>query len=330
MPCASIPQTIYEEPEVITALKMRAADPDSQPHRRSDQYRIAFVAGSGAMAGAITGGMVAALQANGIGARCFDLFVGTSAGAVAAAYYAADQAVEGALIPSERLSSLGYNNDGSGTAYISILRALTGRGYLLDLDGFVDNVIDVDLADVPVPVIALACTAQGELRQLHLSGVSGAEMRQHLKSSMRVPYLSPGDLEDPDMLWDGAYLNVLPLDVAYTHDATHVLALACFPPDVGPELDFLERWLLAPIARLRGHAHIRKLVLGKMESNSRARASAEAVKRGRCFVHELPGATLGQGTTDPAKLWLHMERAYHHTIERFYLPHKDLPPRWQL
>jgi hypothetical protein len=73
-------QIVEAEPEVISALKKRAVDPSSNPHSRCDTCRIGFVAGSGAMAAAITGGMVAALQANGITSRCFDLFIGTSAG----------------------------------------------------------------------------------------------------------------------------------------------------------------------------------------------------------------------------------------------------------
>jgi predicted acylesterase/phospholipase RssA len=320
-------QIAKAEPEVISALKKRAVDPSSKPHSRCDACRIGFVAGSGAMAAAITGGMVAALQANGITSRCFDLFIGTSAGAVAAAYFAADRAIEGALIPSRKLSSSGYGNNRVGPAYISIRRALTG-GYLLDLDGFVDNIIDLDLTEVEVPVVALACTRHGEMRELFLSGAELPTVRSHLKSSMRVPYLAPGDVNDPDTLWDGAYVNVLPVDIAHKFQATHVLAVACFPPEIDSKLDSLERRILAPIAQLKGHQEIRKLLLGKRSSNDRARAGA-APMRATSYVHELPDANLGPGTTNPAKLWWHTVRAYHHTVERFSLPKKELPVLWQ-
>jgi predicted acylesterase/phospholipase RssA len=321
------PEMIGAEPEVISALKQRAADPASRPHARCDTCRIAFVAGSGAMAAAITGGMVAALQANGITARCFDLFIGTSAGAVAAAYYAADRAIEGALIPSRTLSSSGYGNNGTGPFYISVVRALTG-GYLLDLDGFVDNFIDLDLTDVKVPVVALACTRQGELRELILSGADVSKIRRYLKASMRVPYLAPGDVNDPDTLWDGAYVNVLPVDIAHKHQATHALVVACFPPEIDSKLDLIERRILAPIAQLKGHAEIRELLLGKRSSNSRARADAAPIQA-MAYIHELPDARLGPGTTNPTKLWQHTVRAYHHTVERFSLPQKKLPVLWQ-
>ena len=68
---------------VLDVLRARLRE-DSTPGRRSDPYRVAVVMEGGGMRGVVSAGMTAALEGLGL-TRCFDLVVGSSAGALNAA-----------------------------------------------------------------------------------------------------------------------------------------------------------------------------------------------------------------------------------------------------
>lgn len=107
-----------------------------QAHRDSgqmppfdDSYKLTLVAEGGAMRGVVAGGMVSAIEEAGL-AGCFDLMVGTSAGACALAYLRAGQACYGTRI---------YFEDINNRSFIDLRRVLRGRA-IVDIDFLVDNV----------------------------------------------------------------------------------------------------------------------------------------------------------------------------------------------
>src|SRR5437899_2179565 len=70
---------------------------NSVPGSRTDGRKIALVLEGGAMRGVVSGGMVAALENLGL-RDSFDLVCGSSAGAIAGAYFVAGQARYGTTI----------------------------------------------------------------------------------------------------------------------------------------------------------------------------------------------------------------------------------------
>ena len=80
---ASKPHTFPVTHPVLDVLHARLRE-GSAPGARSDPHRVAVVLEGGGMRGVVSAGMTAALERLGL-TRCFDLVVGSSAGALNAA-----------------------------------------------------------------------------------------------------------------------------------------------------------------------------------------------------------------------------------------------------
>jgi hypothetical protein len=85
-----LPLTSAPEDAVLRLIVNRALD-GGRPGARRDDARVALAIEGGGMAGAVSGGMCAALEALGL-IDSFDLIYGSSAGSINASYTAAGQA----------------------------------------------------------------------------------------------------------------------------------------------------------------------------------------------------------------------------------------------
>ncbi len=193
-----------------------------------DGARIALVAEGGAMRGVIAGGMVSGIEAEGM-AGCFDLMIGTSAGACALAYLRAGQA---------RFGTRMFYEDLNNRRFISPGRALFG-GPLVDIDHLVDTVFTtikpLDLATLSNPGPALFATAtdidRGEVVELNGFDVPGRPL-EILRATARMPLLAgPPVLLDGRRLMDGGLASPLPIRLAIARGATHILAILTRSPD---------------------------------------------------------------------------------------------------
>lgn len=309
-------------PSTLELLKRRRAE-GSIPGKRKDPWKLWLVAGSGGQSGAIGGAFVSALEA--LGYRdCFDGFVGSSAGAMTLAYFAAGQAAMGTSI---------YADNNTGGQFLRKRRLFSWRP-VMDLDYLVQQVMVIEkplnceaLGRLQVPLLAVASTVQGEVRLLPLQGETPEEIRQRLTYSACIPFIARRRAAGQE-LWDGAMISPLPIEQAVAQGATHTLAIenGASLDDLG-ELSRVAVWLMLPWLRW---------CIPPLYERLRARVAygrtIAAMIKGvpeQMAVMFLPDGLLGVGTTNRKQIWLETVRAYNHAFTLLGEDPLPLPPVWR-
>lgn len=182
------------------------------------------------MRGVVSAGMASALERRTL-LDCFDLVVGTSAGALNAAGFLGG-VVEGCLAA--------YHGAFTTRRFINPYRLLIARA-AIDVAFTLDHVDErLDAARhsrtvtsaIPLHCVAVdvdtACAS--DLTDLH----SEAELRAALLASSRMPWIGGGPVEFRGRRWlDGGLAEPIPHRVAVECGATHVLVLMTRPLGVG-------------------------------------------------------------------------------------------------
>jgi predicted patatin/cPLA2 family phospholipase len=214
-------------PVIQTLLRRRLEA--SRPGARTDGRRVALVIEGGAMRGVVSAGMASAIDQLGL-RDAFDEVHGASAGAFNGAFFMAGQAAY--------MTSLYWRGFGD-PRFVSLRRALRGRGPAFDMDYVVDGIwargrplrIDVLLESAT----ELHCTATDadtaaivDLANLR----SAEEVRCALRASARLPWLAgqPVAFRDRRLL-DATLAEAIPIQAALK-TATDVLVLQTRPEGV--------------------------------------------------------------------------------------------------
>lgn len=209
-------------PEIVAALARRRA----QTGPSNDGLKLALVAEGGAMRGVVAGGMVSAIERLGF-TSCFDLMVGSSAGACALTYLRAGQARYGTRI---------FYEDINNRKFIDRARLLRGKP-IVDIDFLVDEVFAdtkrLEVAALALPGAALYATGTDvdRAQTVLLSDFRDKE-RAHdiLRATARMPLVAAGPVElDGVRLLDGGMLMHIPIRAAVDLGATHVLVILTKP-----------------------------------------------------------------------------------------------------
>jgi predicted patatin/cPLA2 family phospholipase len=239
----------------------------SRPGERRDGAVVALVAEGGGMRGVVSGGMVTALHE--LGARdAFDVVVGTSAGALAGAYFLADQPALGTSI---------YYEDLVTGEFINWRRALRG-GDLMSVDFLLDvvmrerKVLDTEAVLRSTTPLHAVVTRVADYQSVTLGSFVGeAEMREALRASARIPLASGAPVEIGDASYiDGSIIESVPFRSALAGGATHVLALLTRPKgELRGAAKAWQKSLLFPIMNRRtpglGDAHLPRAARYKSE-----------------------------------------------------------------
>lgn len=198
----------------------------SLPGCRDDGAKLALVIEGGGMRGVVSGGMVTALDELGL-RNSFDFVIGTSAGALAGAFFLAEQPRKGTSI---------YYEDLVGREWLDYRRALRGAP-ILALDYLLDELMvdhkSLDWERVirsPVPLFAVA-TRWPEYEPVALGHFEDrSELSAALRASARIPMIAgkPVTLRDGEYL-DGSLKEAIPMDSALALGATHMLVLLTRP-----------------------------------------------------------------------------------------------------
>jgi predicted patatin/cPLA2 family phospholipase len=201
----------------------------SVPGERHDPHRVALAIEGGGMRGVVSAGMSAALERLGL-TRCFDLVVGSSAGAINGAALLAGVARHGAATYAGPLASRTFVNPARvlrGRPVIDVHYALTYTSPDLDEarhERVLENPIAMHCVAVSVE------TAQ----TVDFSGMrSRRELWQALLASSRMPWAGGPPVEIAGRRYiDGGIGSAIPVAEALAAGATHVLALQTRPHGV--------------------------------------------------------------------------------------------------
>ena len=254
------------------------------------------------MRGVVSGGMVTALDQLKLH-DVFDLVVGTSAGALAGAYFLARQPAIGTSI---------YYEDLVGAEWLDYRRALRRRP-VVSLDYLIDQVMrttkPLDTSAVlasPAPLYAVAARVP-DFKPVTLGPFrSEADLLSALRASARIPLMAGRAVQlDDGLYFDGSMAQSIPASAALALGATHVLALLTRPAGAlrgAPSR--LQRTLLVPLLnRISpgvGSAFVHRASAYKDEIE----LLQAMVDEDRALVVQIDStaATVGQLEQDPVKL----------------------------
>jgi predicted patatin/cPLA2 family phospholipase len=210
---------------VLDVLQSRLSD-GSAPGERRDPHRVAVVMEGGGMRGVVSAGMTAALERLGL-TRCFDLVVGSSAGALNAAAL-----LGGVARPAAAM----YHTVLASRRFVNPVRLLFGRPaldvrfVLAHADGDLDAERHQRTISSPIPLHCVALDVDSA-RPKQFSGMrTKEELWNVLLATTRMPWIGGDPVPiDGHRYIDGALTCPIPVGNAIESGATHVLVLQTRP-----------------------------------------------------------------------------------------------------
>jgi predicted patatin/cPLA2 family phospholipase len=210
---------------VLDVLNARLTS-GSRPGERSDPHRVAVVMEGGGMRGVVSAGMTAALERLGL-TRCFDLVVGSSAGALNAAALLAGVARPAAVMYHTVLASRRFVNP---VRLLFGKPALDVRFVLAHADGDLDAGRHHRTVSSPIGFRCVALDVDSA-SLMEFSGMrTKDELWNVLLATTRMPWIGGDPVPiDGRRYIDGALTCPIPVGNAIDAGATHVLVLQTRP-----------------------------------------------------------------------------------------------------
>jgi len=200
------------------------------PGQRSDDYKVVLAVEGGGMRGAVSSGMLLTLEQLGL-RNSFDAVVGTSAGAIASAFFATGQGTSGSVLYYTVLNSERFVN----------------RRRLL----------------IPVWATVTPADPENDTRLFEV-GVSEDHARRVLAATACLPVIAgPSRFVDDQAYIDGGMLEAVPWSSAIDLGATHVLVIRSrgYNRDGKPEpLNVFERATLPRLVKRMHNDHVAEVV----------------------------------------------------------------------
>ena len=194
----------------------------STPGSRSDDYRVVLAIEGGGMRGAVSSGMLLALEQLGL-RNSIDEVVGTSAGAIAGAFFVTNRGTAGSVLYYTVLNSERFMNR----------RRLMTDGAVMDLDYLFEEAFPAhgfvwkDLVESDIPLWATVTPADEVDQTLcYRVGESAEHAREVLAATASLPVLAgPSHFIGSKPYVDGGMIEAVPWETALKRDATHVLVI---------------------------------------------------------------------------------------------------------
>jgi predicted patatin/cPLA2 family phospholipase len=267
-------------PSAVEVIHQRLQD-GSKPGARNDDYCLALAIEGGGMRGVVSAGMLVALEQLGM-TGCIDLVVGTSAGALAGAFFVDGRAVEGSVLFYTELHE---------EPFLDRSRLLKGEAaldlhYLVDEAAISRGLDFTALATNPIPLYATVAPVDpaSPVRCLQVTG-SADRVAAILKAAASLPVLAgSAKTIDGEEYVDGGLHEQIPWRTAAMLGATHVLVLPSQPVATDAELEtmsFVERVAVVPVVKRVHGDHVGDLVASLPERSSREAWNLRAVAEGR-------------------------------------------------
>lgn len=253
----------------------------SVPGSRSDPWRVALAVEGGGMRGVVSAGMLLALEQLGLRST-IDLVVGTSAGALASAFFVDGRTVEGSVL---------FYTDLNDAPFLDRSRLLKMEA-ALDLPYLIQDAapargLDLEAlgtSDIPLYATVTAVDPDNDTRFFRVEG-DRERVGSILAATASLPVLAGGAkvIDDAGYV-DGGLHEQIPWRTAAALGATHVLVLPSRPVSDHDQLDsltFVERFTVVPVVRRVHGDHVGDLVASLPERSSHASWSLRAVSDGR-------------------------------------------------
>jgi predicted patatin/cPLA2 family phospholipase len=213
---------------VADLLRARRAE-DSVPGARHDPHRVALVLEGGGMRGVVSAGMTAALERLRL-TPCFDLVVGSSAGALNAAALLAGVAQPAAAM---------YHGILASRQFVNPARLLVGRPaldvsfVLAHVSADIDEGRHVRTIESPIPLHCVALDVETATPAEFTGMRTRDDLVRVLLATTRMPLVGgPPVPIDGRRYIDGALSCPIPVSTALDAGATHVLVLQTRPQGV--------------------------------------------------------------------------------------------------
>ena len=275
---------MHEPHPVVDVLTERHAT-GSEPGARQDPHRVALVLEGGSMRGVVSAGSTAALERLGL-TRCFDLVVGSSAGALNGAALISGVAGPGAAM---------YHGVLASRQFVNPARLLVGRP-ALDVR-FVLHHANKDLDPgrhertlrSPIELHCVALDVDSGRPHTFTGMRTIPELAEVMLATTRMPWIGGEPVRLGDRRYvDGALACPIPVQEALAAGATHVLVLQTRPFGV---------------ARTTGSPVKEWLVLRQLE---RINPALAAMWRDRAAAYEALVADIARSSAHPAPAGPHV------------------------
>lgn len=249
---------------------------DSMPGERTDGHRVILAIEGGGMRGAISSGMLLALEQLGL-RNSIDEVVGTSAGAIAGAFFVTSRGTAGSVLYYTVLNS---------ERFVSRRRLLGGDGAVMDLDYLLDEALPAhgfdweELVSCDIPLWATVTPAdEGDPSRLYRVGRTVDHAREVMAATAALPVLAGASRFIGSKPYvDGGMTEAVPWATAVRRNATHVLVIRSRGFNVDGKLEphnILERSAARRVVR-RVHGPIVTEYVRK--SNQRFWSSTESLR----------------------------------------------------
>jgi predicted patatin/cPLA2 family phospholipase len=217
--------TAVAQHPVLDVLRARLRS-DCSPGARTDPHKVAAVLEGGGMRGVVSAGMTAALERLGL-TRCFDLVVGSSAGALNAAALLAGVARPAAAMYHTVLASRKFVNPVRllfGRPALDVRFVLAHAGDELDAERHERTIA----SPIPLHCVALDVDAA---RPVPFTGMrTKDELWEVLLATTRMPWIGGPPVSIAGRRYiDGALTTPIPITLAVEAGATHILVLQTRP-----------------------------------------------------------------------------------------------------
>ncbi|RCS21628.1 hypothetical protein DUT91_22740 [Phyllobacterium salinisoli] len=232
---------------VLSLIEERRRE-HSKPSERKDVRFVALVVEGGAMRGVVSGGMVSALEQLEL-TNSIDAVYGSSAGAIAGAYFIAGQATYGTTIYYENINN---------SNFIDITRGFVGKSvvsleYLLDDVCVHQKPLDCDaIIKSPIELNVVAASLSAQKAIILKKFKSGEELRTALKGSSRIPFFAGSPVEwNGDRLLDASLYESIPYKQALADPrVTDILVLLTRPKgNLRSAPGFVDKYFVIPYLR---------------------------------------------------------------------------------
>ena len=235
----------------------------SRPGDRTDGCHVVLAVEGGGMRGAVSSGMLLALEQLGL-RNSFDEVIGTSAGAIAGAFFVIGQGTKGSVL---------YYTVLNGERFVD-RRRLVRAGSVLDLDYLIDEAIEQHgfdwdaLLESDIPLWATVSPVDpdeaDEADTLRLVGGTVDHAREVLTATASLPVLAGPSrpIGDRDYV-DGGMLEAVPWVSAIRRGATHVMiarSRGFIETGIPEEPNLFERTAVPRLVRRMHGAHVAELV----------------------------------------------------------------------